>query len=92
MAALITATLAIGVNSVMAEPSFCPLVEDYRTLDTGFISTQFDRAQIPYYVDFRQSHQILVQQEHVTRAANLLTRLSIEVSYQQAQNCRAVAN
>ena len=90
--AAVTITFSVfGVlNATVLKERFCPVVADFKVVNSADISTNFDQARIAYFIDFNDSQQILVKKSQVNDARIVLNRLGIESQFGKLGSCRVV--
>lgn len=90
VAFVITFSVFGVLNATVLQERFCPVVADFRLTDTAAISQNFDQARVAYFVDFKNSHQILVKKSQVNDAHIVLKHLGITTKLQSLGSCRVV--
>lgn len=90
VAILLTFSVFGVLNATVLQDRYCPVIDDFRIYDTSLISDTFNKGKIAYYVDFQQSHQILVEQSQVNDAYELLSNLGIANRSNLTASCRVV--
>lgn len=90
VAVVITFSVLGVLNATVLQDRFCPVIDDFRSLDTAKVSSTFDQAKIAYYVDFKHSHQILVEQSQVQDAYRALANIGITAISNSSTTCRVV--
>ena len=90
-AAIMLTFSVLGVlNATVLQDRYCPVIDDFKTIDTRLLSHTFNNAKIAYYVDFQNSQQILVEQSQVQDAYRELKNMGITQMSQQSFHCRVV--
>ena len=72
------------------KPLFCVVIEDSRTVDTISAVNAFDHEKIRYFVDFRNSYQILVKKSDVDRSLVVLAAIGIEAGSLADRQCKYI--
>lgn len=90
-AALVVTFSVLGVlNATVLQDRFCPVIDDFRAVNTKLVTNKFDQSKIAYYVDFQNSHQVLVEQSQVKDAYRVLDNLGINQRSNLTATCRVI--